>query len=331
MNITLIQMKRIGDLILIAPVIARLRQEIPRANITLITNHASSGILPLLDVEQGLVFGSRGFWKNFLNLNFSRPDICFDFSGNDRSALLCALTRARRRITYQRFSKKALRRAVYTDFIDSSVRDRHTVDHHLDLLAALDIPFQKTKSELRLSEKIKKETQQILKDHGVEKKYALIHPGTARIEKYWTPEAWVEVAQQLHEKHQLQVLMSGAPDTEESKHREKIIQLCQNKSIPIISLAEKLSLTQLAAAIAEAQILIGVDSAPCHLSDTLECPTIALFGPTNPYHWQPRGKNSQVVTPENKTWDGPKWTHPEMKELRARDVIRAIDTALIKK
>ncbi|MFV0337148.1 MAG: glycosyltransferase family 9 protein [Chthoniobacterales bacterium] len=325
MNILLIQMKRIGDLILLSPVLDRLNAWNPEAHITLITNQASAGILPLLAADETLVFGKgmggSDFWKHFLKAR-QGLHVCLDFSGNDRSALLTAISRAPLRASYSRFQEKPFRKLAYNRFIDSSVAKRHTADHHLDLLAALDIPFQETPLKLHVSQKYREDAQYILKKHGVTSDYAIIHPGTARAEKYWTSDAWARVAEELYKKYNLQIVMTGAPDPHEAKHRAEI----QHRSkAPLTSLAEKLSLPQLAAVLENAKILIGVDSAPCHMADGLGCPTIALFGPTNPFHWRPRGKNSHVVTPENKTWDGPKWSHPEMKKLRVEDVLAKIE------
>ncbi|MFV0415699.1 MAG: glycosyltransferase family 9 protein [Chthoniobacterales bacterium] len=327
MKILLIQMKRIGDLILLAPVLDRLRKHDPKTHITLVTNEASKGILPLLGADETLVFGKgiggTDFWKKFFTVR-SGLHACLDFSGNDRSALLTALSRAPLRASYTRFQKKPLRKIAYNHFVDSSVAQRHTVDHHLDLLSALNIPFETTPLKLRLPT-TPREDKQILRNNTVSDNYAIIHPGTARAEKYWQAKSWAQIADALHEKYKLQVVMTGAPDPTEAAHRKEILRLSK---APIISFAEKLSLPQLAAVITEAKILIGVDSAPCHMADGLSCPTVALFGPTNPFHWRPRGEKSIVVTPGNQRWDGPKWPHPEMKNLDTKDVLACIEKIL---
>jgi ADP-heptose:LPS heptosyltransferase len=49
------------------------------------------------------------------------------------------------------------------------------------------------------------------------------------------------------------------------------------------------SLVDVAAHLAAARQYIGNDSGVTHLAAAVRCPTIALFGPSNPAVWAPRG------------------------------------------
>lgn len=55
------------------------------------------------------------------------------------------------------------------------------------------------------------------------------------------------------------------------------------------------SLTDLARRLAGARQYVGNDSGITHLAACVGCPTVALFGPTNPDIWAPRGDNVTVV------------------------------------
>ena len=50
-----------------------------------------------------------------------------------------------------------------------------------------------------------------------------------------------------------------------------------------------LPLVELAAALAGCRALLGHDSGISHLAAALGLPTLALFGPTDPAQWAPRG------------------------------------------
>ena len=52
---------------------------------------------------------------------------------------------------------------------------------------------------------------------------------------------------------------------------------------------------QLAAVLESATLYLGNDSGPTHLSAAVGAPTIALFGPTNPATWSPRGENVTIL------------------------------------
>ena len=55
------------------------------------------------------------------------------------------------------------------------------------------------------------------------------------------------------------------------------------------------SLPRLAALINSCRLYVGNDSGVTHLAAALRVPTIAVFGPTSPDVWGPRGKNVQII------------------------------------
>ncbi len=56
-----------------------------------------------------------------------------------------------------------------------------------------------------------------------------------------------------------------------------------------------LTLPQLVALLPRVSLYVGNDSGVSHLSSSLDVPTLALFGPTDPAIWGPRGPRVQVV------------------------------------
>ena len=63
-------------------------------------------------------------------------------------------------------------------------------------------------------------------------------------------------------------------------------------SVPVIY---PVSITQLAGLLASAQGYLGHDTGVTHLAAMLGVPTIAMFGPTDPGRWAPRGANVTVI------------------------------------
>ena len=55
-------------------------------------------------------------------------------------------------------------------------------------------------------------------------------------------------------------------------------------------------LYKLACWLAGAKVYIGNDSGPTHLAAAVGTPVIALFGPTDPAIWAPRGDNVHIVS-----------------------------------
>jgi predicted lipopolysaccharide heptosyltransferase III len=322
MRILVLQLKRIGDVILTTPLLAALREREPGCRITLALDASTAALAPALDMDRLLVFrrgiGGLGFWKELAAGGF---DVCLDLTGNDRSAVAAALSRASRRITWARFARKPFRRAVYTDFVESSVKNRHTVDHHTDLLRALGIEVENVPLRLRLPQIARDEAANALAAAGVAAPFIVVHAGTARAEKYWQPEKWAAVIDFLRGQFKLPVVLTGSPEPVEMAHLAAIQKLL---SVPCPDLAGRLTLLGTAGVIEQARLLCAVDSAPVHLADALGTPLVALFGPTNPFHWRPRRSSSRIVTAAGVREITPDFPKAPMSDIQVATVADAI-------
>ncbi|MGH8045610.1 MAG: glycosyltransferase family 9 protein [Chthoniobacterales bacterium] len=326
MHVLILQLKRIGDAILTTPLLSALREHVPGCAITLALDAGTSALAPAIKTDHVLVFrrGIAGlnFWSGIAKGGF---DICLDVTGNDRSAVATALCRAPKRVTWARVKEKTLRRVVYTDFVESSVRQRHTSDHHTDLLRTLGIHVENVPLELRLPSIAQDEAARALSTAGISGNYAVVHAGTARAEKYWQPERWASVIGMLRGASGLPVVLTGSADSKEQVHLDEI----QRKlSTPCPNLSGKLSLLGTAAVIGQAHLLCAVDSAPVHLADALGTPLVALFGPTNPFHWRPRRASSRIVTASPGMEITPDFPKSAMSEISVDDVTAAIGEQL---
>ena len=101
MKILLLQLKRIGDLILTTPAINAVREKFPEAHLWLVVSPAVSELLPAIGgIDKVLIVsGEPGDALDWLSLFVSRFDYCLDFTRNDRSSFLTFLSHARKRIT----------------------------------------------------------------------------------------------------------------------------------------------------------------------------------------------------------------------------------------
>lgn len=302
MKILILQLKRIGDLILTTPAIHCLREAFPEAHLTLVVDSSCQSLLEAIDVDQCWIhhkdagrggifgFGPNAWMKS--ELSVFHGDLCLDFTGTDRSAWMTFSSASKRRVTFERFRKKPLRRFVYTDFVNSPVRDRHTADHYTDLLEPLGLKRDGVPLDLRLSEIVTATTRALLANAGVTASYAVIHAGTARPEKYWMSERWAQVMKFLQAQYGLKIVLTGSSDPAEQVHLAAVKEFFRGECF---DLSGKTSLLELAAVIRGAELFCGVDTAAMHLSDAMGTPAIALFGPTNPFHWRPRQAKAVVL------------------------------------
>ena len=335
MKILALQLKRIGDLILTTPALAALRQAIPEARISLVVADACGELLPAIEgLDRGLVFQRQEWntevWKTAFATRF---DACLDFTGNDRSALLTGLSMARRRLTFDWVQKSKWRALSYRQFIGSPVRERHTVDHYLDLARALD--EHPAKAEM---ESIGPASPRLVPPASVrvaarllagESEFVVIHPGTARPEKYWLPESWAAVIAHLQSRHGLECIITGGSGAFEQEHIARIQKALPH---PVREEAGKLDLLMTAALIERARAVLSCDTAAVHLAAAFTRPQIALYGPTNPFHWRPRHPRAIVLSAAHPdaplTEFRPRMKGAPMDAISTELVIRATDSLL---
>ena len=60
-------------------------------------------------------------------------------------------------------------------------------------------------------------------------------------------------------------------------------------------LAGSLSLPELAVFLQRAAAMVSVDTGPMHIAQAVQCPTVAVFGPTAPEVWGPKNSNSRTI------------------------------------
>ncbi len=335
MKILVLQLKRIGDLILTTPALRCLREEFPKARITLATDSSCRGLLGAIPVDEHWIYDKSSGWGAFFGrgpnawvragLPAFSGDWCLDFTGTDRSAWLTFSSGCQRKVTFARFQKKFLRKFAYTDFVESSVRMRHTADHCTDLLKPLGITRENVPLDLHLPEAAVAEAAALRANAGVTGPYAVIHAGTARPEKYWLPDRWAEIARFLLAEYGLPSILTGASSPDEKDHLAAIAGAAGNACV---DLSGRSDLIGLAAMIQGAKVFCGVDTAAMHLADATGTPCAALFGPTNPFHWRPRHTASVVLRADTAGPFAPGQKGGPMEHLTTSMVIDALRALL---
>ena len=115
MKILLLQLKRIGDLILTTPAIRCLRESFHRRALRWLPTLSCAGLLDSIAVDERWIYqkggGLKGLagwgpnaWLRHGLLAFG-ADWALDFTGTDRSAYLSTFSFSKRRVTFQRFRK----------------------------------------------------------------------------------------------------------------------------------------------------------------------------------------------------------------------------------
>ena len=329
MNVLLLQLKRIGDLILTTPAIAALRERFPEEEVTMVVSSECADLLPAISGVDRILMARRNLrdLASFLAVAGKKFDYCIDFTLNDRSAFLTFLSRARRRIVSYRVRDQSKTRArFYTDFVDVRMRDLHTIDYNLSLLEPLGIRDISPSIRLQLPESTQEKADALRRDYKLRRPYVVLHPGSARKEKLWESGRWVEVIQHFGRDQDFDLILTSGTSKHEQAHIAAITRRAK-----IIDLSGKTDLLTLAALIGQARLLVTVDSAPTHLAAATHTPQVILFGPTNPFHWRPKESPALILqgeSPQPVTDFSPIRPRLPMTQISTEAVISAMDLLL---
>ena len=299
MKVLLLQLKRIGDLILTTPVVAALCERFPGATITLVVARESAGLLPAISgIDRALIVRRElRDLRVFFAIARQKFDCCIDFTQNDRSALLTFLSRAKRRIVSARVKTHSKNRAwIYNEFANVRLKEMHTLDYNLGLLAPLGINHATPRLHLEMPPAAHERARQLRELCKIDSQFVIFHPGSARAEKFWGPERWAELIERTQRQWGIDVVITGGTWKFEQQHIRAIKAKFAEE---IVDLSGKTDLLTLAALIGQARLLVTVDSAAMHLAAAQATPQIALFGPTNPFHWRPRESPALILFGES--------------------------------
>ena len=181
---------------------------------------------------------------------------------------------------------------------------------------------------LKLPAAAKARAAEVIAKTGLGNDFVVLHPGSARAEKFWVARRWAEVADQMFDNGQLRCVLTGGKLRMEQEHIARIKAHLQH---PVVDLSGELDLLSLGALLQRARLLVTIDSAPMHLAAAFGTPQVALFGPTNPFHWRPRATPATILragNPAPVTDFVPKQPPRPMKEISTEQVIDAMQTLL---
>jgi heptosyltransferase-3 len=111
--------------------------------------------------------------------------------------------------------------------------------------------------------------------------YAVIHAAPMYRYKQWTASGWRALAGALAARG-LAVVATGGPDEIERLYLDDVWS-----GTTVRRVDGRLGWPQLGELLSKASIYIGADTSVTHLAAAAGCPTVALFGPTDPRLWGP--------------------------------------------
>lgn len=302
-RILLIRPDHIGDLLFTTPALRLLRTQYPQAHITCLVGPWGSELVEKnANVDQVLVCPFPGFTRQ-PKPSFLQPYILLgryagllQGQGYDLAvvlrfdhwwgALLAYFAGIPQRIAYDLPELRPLltQPVPYTP-------GRHEVEQNQTLIRAAwqgkgppiegagPLEFKPSAEDSEFAARYLAE-----RDIGPETPLIVIHPGAGARVKLWRAEGFAQVGDRLAERYKARLLITGSSQ-EEGLAREVASYM---RSEPLIA-AGQTTLGEMAALMAHANLVIGVDSGPMHLAVAQGVPTIHLYGPVDHRTFGPWG------------------------------------------
>ena len=171
--------------------------------------------------------------------------------------------------------------------LDPYVKDRPETLAHLDLLRPLGISLADADTDLffPLPPDLPAWAERFLAGERIDpaRPLVLVSPGSGWPGKNWPLDRYLETARTLLRTTPAQVAWLGTPAEAAAFFPDPAAPP------PGANWMGRLDISQLAAVMARATVWLGNDSGPMHLATAVGCPTVSLWGPTEPAKWAPRG------------------------------------------
>ena len=290
-RILIINLAFIGDVLLSTPVARALRQAYPDAVIDMLVIPLAAPIArgnPYIDGV--LEYDKRGRHKKFGELikliaaiRARRYDLAVTTNFAPRGAMLAWASGIPRRVGYD-----AQHAGWFLTDKASPHRPaiRHEAENYLDVLKPLGITTADTSLALKINAAAAASlAKKVAFDSA--KPVVAICPAGSYPQKSWSVEGYAQLIRRLAT--QADCYLIGASG--EAARLEEINAAAGHLAKV---LAGTLALGELVAFLAHARLLVSVDTGPMHMANAVGTPVVALFGPTDPKGWGPRGSRDVI-------------------------------------
>jgi heptosyltransferase-3 len=324
-SIGLIALGAIGDTILsVAPAVPALRKAFPRAELSLFTSRANSGIAPLLPpCDHVTILPIHDPMRAVSLLRARKQDILIDFMAWPRiGALLTKLSGAQFTMGFKTGGQ--YRHFAFDAAVEHSDKI-HEFENYANLLGALGVG-RLSWPRLKPSEAAR---TRIRSEHP--KPYVVCHPWASGFKKEmreWPTDHWQALAANLLRSGWNVVFSGGPSDAEESR---KLVAGILPDGGGLSDAAGKYSIDETAALLEASRGVVSVNTGIMHLAAALDVPIVALHGPTNPLRWGPLSRRAHCISPKsgqtaflNLGFEYPEDFEPCMHLLSVEDVLASL-------
>ena len=286
----------IGDAVMTTPALSALRAHYPEAEIVMLANPLVAELFrvhPAVDRvmvydRKGRHRGLGGFLTMVSELRREKFDLAVLLQNAIEAALLAFVARIPSRAGYTTDGRRLLLTAPVT--VTPEDKKRHHTDYYLELLRRLGIEGGDGRLCLTTSGDEQSWADDVL---GCERVIA-VNPGAAYgSAKRWLPERFAEVADQLAERYQARILLTGGPGEKEIGR-----DIAAAMKHDVINMVGQTTVRQMMALLANSSLLVTNDSGPMHVASAFDIPIVAVFGSTDHTTTCPASERVRIVRKE---------------------------------
>lgn len=277
-----------GDFVLATPSLRAIRRRFPTSAIAVVVGRALAGLAARCPYVNDVIlydpkphdWSQRAVRRVIRRMRQGAFDLSIDLQNSRLTHLMAWASDIPTRLGYDRRWGFCLSQRVP---LPKAAMD--PVSHQFELLRGASISPDGTALELWPAERDEEVAHRLLAELGLDPHKPLVglHPGGSLRwrTKRWAPARWAALCDRLAASG-AQVVMTGSAS--EQTLINAVRQL--TASTPALAVG-RTSLMELAALIRRCAVFVTHDSAPLHVAVAMGCPTVALFGPTDPIRHVP--------------------------------------------
>jgi ADP-heptose:LPS heptosyltransferase len=283
-RILLIQLRRLGDVVLSTALLDDLHRALPEAQIDmLVGRHAAPVVAGHPLIRSRIVLEDHGTLGTAKLVRASSYDAVFDIQGSMRTAMITRASGAPLRVGW----KVRAAPLAYTHALARDGAPEYVVRRRRRLLELAGIPVSDALPRITLTAHERLQGEADLRSAGAPPAgrrvaFALVTSSPARD---WPIERFAALANALLDRGVTPiVLTAGTPTPIAGKMRA----LCPRAIlVPALDNNRDREMRRFLAVLAACDVLLSGDTGPAHMADALGVPRVTLYGPTTPDNYAP--------------------------------------------
>lgn len=286
-RVLVIRLRSIGDTVLSTPSLFALRRFLPNARLDVLVEDWVAPVLTGFEYVDNVIqlapnsTGARA--RVARQLRATRYDVVYNLHGGTTATLLARATGADHRVGYRSYQYARLHQdlAPSASLLWGKAKT-HSVEQQLALLGWTGIPVSdRPATHLRVTETAARSINERLSKKGIDAaEFALFHPTAAFETKRWAIEKFARAVEAVAERGLHPVAITTA------KEAVLVGELERQSSHRVVSFTD-LTLPEVTALAARANLFVGNDSGIAHIASAVETPSVVIFGSSNVDHWRP--------------------------------------------